>query len=203
MTLRADALGCCGARTLLISDRAMANHRTIWARGFAVLLGLTAAPAITACNKSGPGPEAAGAEHPLVGSPAPEFELPAQHGEGVASLAAASGKVTIVDFWATWCEPCRMSFPKYEALQKKFGGDLVIVGVSEDDEPDGIAGFGEETGVSFALAWDRDKSVANSYSPDAMPTSFIVDKNGLIRFVHEGFHPGDEASIEAHVKSLL
>lgn len=158
---------------------------------------------MTGCDKSGPGAESAGAKHPLIGSPAPDFELPAQHGDSVASPSAASGKVTIVDFWATWCEPCRMSFPKYEALRKKFGDDLVIIGVSEDDEPDGIAAFGEDTGVGFALVWDKDKSVASSYSPEAMPTSFIVDKNGLIRFVHEGFHPGDEASIEAQVKSLL
>jgi peroxiredoxin len=139
----------------------------------------------------------------MVGTPAPEFDLPAQHGQSRASLGDARGKVVIVDFWATWCEPCRMSFPKYEALAGKYGDRVMVVGISEDDEPDGIASFAKETGATFTLAWDGDKSVASSYKPEAMPTSFIIDQQGLVCFVHEGFHKGDERAIQQDVEKLL
>jgi peroxiredoxin len=143
-----------------------------------------------------------GGSSPLVGNPAPSFDLPAQSGGKRVALSRASGKVAIVDFWATWCAPCRASFPKYEALSKKYPDDLVIMGISEDDDADGIADFAKETGATFALAWDTDKSVASSYHPDSMPTSYIIDKNGLVRFVHNGFHEGEELEIESQIKSL-
>jgi thiol-disulfide isomerase/thioredoxin len=138
-----------------------------------------------------------------VGNPAPEFDLPAQAGGKRASLSEAKGKVVLVDFWATWCGPCRASFPKYQALAKKFGDDLEIVALSEDDEADGIAEFAKDTGVSFTLAWDAEKRIAGTYRPSSMPTSFLVDRNGLVRFVHTGFHDGDEATLEHQIKSLL
>jgi peroxiredoxin len=80
---------------------------------------------------------------------------------------------------------------------------VVVFGISEDDEPDDIAGFVKETGVKFPVAWDAKKSVASGYQPETMPTLFIVDGNGLVRFVHLGFRDGDEADVEAKIKSLL
>jgi peroxiredoxin len=166
---------------------------------------LVMAFSLAACEKGqGGGASSAGdAKHPLIGNPAPDFNLPAQSGGPRASLAAASGKVALVDFWATWCEPCRASFPHYEALKKKFDGDLVVVGISEDDDPDGIKAFAKETGATFPLAWDANKNVAAGYHPESMPTTFLVDKNRLVRFVHGGFRPGDEGVIEDQVKELL
>jgi len=160
----------------------------------------------TGCEEGGEGKGAAtesAAKHALVGNPAPEFDLPAQSGGKRASLEATKGKVAIVDFWATWCGPCRASFPKYEALSKKFGDDLAIVGISEDDEADGIQEFAKDTGVSFTLAWDQDKHIAGAYKPSSMPTSFLIDQNGLVRFVHSGFREGDEKQLEGQIKSLM
>jgi peroxiredoxin len=157
---------------------------------------------VSACDKGGAGaasPDEAGG---LVGSAAPDFDLPAQAGESRATLAAAKGKVVLVDFWATWCAPCKASFPKYEALAKKHAGELVVIGISEDDEADGIKGFAKETGATFTLAWDASKGVAGSYHPGSMPTSFIVDKNGLVRFTHAGYRDGDEKTIESEITSL-
>lgn len=160
--------------------------------------------ALAACSEGGPGPRSAeAANNTLVGAKAPSFDLPAQHGSGRASLDSIRGKVTIVDFWATWCEPCKMSFPKYQALLGKYDGDLAVVGISEDDEPDGIAEFAKDTGVEFVLAWDRDKRVAERYKPEAMPTGYVIDKEGLVRYVHAGYHEGEEAAIERHVKALV
>lgn len=165
---------------------------------------LASTPCVVACGgSSGAGAKSPSNEHSMVGAPAPDFDLPAQYGGARASLREARGKVAIVDFWATWCEPCRASFPKYEALLRKHDGDIVVIGISVDDEPEGIDAFAKETGASFTLAWDEDKAVAGAYEPEAMPTSFIVDQKGVVRYVHEGFHSGDDAEIEKQVERLL
>lgn len=143
-----------------------------------------------------------GASHALIGAPAPEFELKEVAGGGEQSLAAHSGKVVIVDFWATWCEPCKQSFPAYQKLVEQMNGELVVVGVSQDDDDQGIAAFRSETGAKFPVVWDEGKGVAKSYDPPSMPTAFIVDKSGIVRFVHVGYRPGDEATLEEEVRSL-
>jgi cytochrome c biogenesis protein CcmG, thiol:disulfide interchange protein DsbE len=148
-------------------------------------------------------PDEEAGEHSLVGAPAPAFDLPAQAGGERAALASLRGKAVLVDFWATWCEPCRASFPRYEALAKKYGDRLAIVGISEDDDPDGIASFARDTGVTFVLAWDRDKAVAGAYRPSAMPTTYLVDGNGLVRYVHAGYRHGDEAILESRIEDIL
>ena len=159
---------------------------------------------LVACEKGGAGggaesPE--GDEHPLLGVAAPEFELPAQHGAKRVSLpAGGDGKVRLVDFWATWCEPCKESFPVYQGLAERYGNSLEIIGISEDDEPDGIKAFAKETGVSFPLAWDEGQAVSKQYQPPTMPTSYVIDKHGIVRLVHAGFHGGDEAQIAAAIE---
>jgi peroxiredoxin len=172
-------------------------------RAISALLPCIVFPLSIACGEGGPGPRSAETANPLVGAKAPPFDLPAQAGGGRASLNSVDGKVVVVDFWATWCEPCKVSFPKYQALLAKYDGDFEVVGISEDDEPDGIPEFAKETGVKFVLAWDRDKRVAERYKPDAMPTGYIVDKEGVIRHVHAGYHEGEETAIEGQVKALL
>jgi cytochrome c biogenesis protein CcmG/thiol:disulfide interchange protein DsbE len=153
----------------------------------------------------GAGPSAAHAvsEHPLLGAPAPDFELPSADGKRRVGLAEQSGKVVIVDFWATWCEPCRASFPAYQRLVDEFGGKLAVIGVSVDEEPSGIAAFAASTGVKFPLAWDEGQGAAKSYQPPTMPTSFVVDAHGVVRFVHAGFTVGDEAQLKTEVSSLF
>ena len=160
---------------------------------------------VAACTPAGTGSGAAAlpvTDHPLRGEPAPDFSLAARKG-GAASLSAYAGRVVLVDFWATWCEPCRRSFPEYQALLDRHGDGVVVVGISEDDEDGGIDRFIEETGASFPVAWDGDKALAQRYRISNMPTLFIIDKNGLVRYVHAGFRPGDEAQVDAAIKSLM
>jgi cytochrome c biogenesis protein CcmG/thiol:disulfide interchange protein DsbE len=166
---------------------------------------------VVACGGAGGGQGAAdpssasgGGGQGLVGNPAPEFSLESMNGQGKVSMEGMKGKVVVVDFWATWCEPCKKSFPKLQALNVKYkASGLEIVGISEDDEKTGITEFGQTHGAKFALGWDEGKRIAEKWGPSSMPSSFIVDRKGIVKFVHLGYHDGDEDEIEKQVKSLL
>ena len=170
--------------------------------GLAALGLLGAAPSCAVQGGAGAASPLPPSSHPLSGAPAPDFSLSARGGRS-ASLGAHAGKVVLVDFWATWCEPCRSSFPEYQALLARYPDRVVVLGISEDDEQQGIDSFAQETGVQFPLAWDPDKTVAARYQISGMPTLFIIDQSGLVRFVHSGFRPGDERQISAAIESLL
>ena len=143
----------------------------------------------------------------LVGKPAPDFTVATVvNGKGKVSLDSLHGKVVLLDFWGTFCEPCKKSFPKLQDLYTKYGDSgLRIVGVSEDeaDDKDKIPDFASTYGAKFTLGWDRDKNVARSYKPETMPSSFLIDKSGVVRFAHVGYHDGEEVEIEKEIKELL
>jgi peroxiredoxin len=143
----------------------------------------------------------------LVGRKAPDFSVAAvANGKGSVSLASLRGKVVLVDFWGTFCEPCKKSFPKLQDLYTKYSADgFTIVGISEDeaDDKDKIPGFASSFGAKFALGWDEDKTVAHAYKPQTMPSSFVIDKKGVVRYAHVGFHDGEETEVEKEIKDLL
>ena len=148
-----------------------------------------------------------GAGRGLVGRAAPDFSTAAvANGKGTVALGALRGKVVLVDFWGTFCEPCKKSFPKLQDLHGKYGASgLRVVGISEDEAEDKnkIGDFASAYGAKFTLAWDADKSIASSYKPETMPTSFLIDKNGIVRYAHVGYHDGEEEQIEKEIKELL
>lgn len=143
----------------------------------------------------------------LVGSEAPELDAVSLAGDGPSSLSAARGQVVIVDFWATFCDPCRKSFPKYQELVDKYAGDLTVIAVSVDDPDDvtedEVKKFAEDLGVSFPIVWDKEKKTAAAYEPPKMPTSYIIDKEGVVKHVHAGFEGGEAAVIDQEVAALL
>lgn len=170
--------------------------------------------AATGCGGGTTAPGPAGGETPdsaggggLVGAAAPEITAASVAGEGPASIKDASGRVVILDFWATFCEPCKKSFPKYQELMDQFGGDLVVIAVSVDDPEDvkeeQIKEFVNATGVKFKIVWDKDKSAVKKYSPPKMPTSYIIDKTGMVKHIHAGYESGEEARIGDEVKALI
>jgi cytochrome c biogenesis protein CcmG, thiol:disulfide interchange protein DsbE len=144
-------------------------------------------------------------KHELIDDVAPSFSGESVNGKGTVAIDGLRGKVVLVDFFATWCEPCKRSFPKYEDLRVKYEtSGLVIVALSEDEEDVGaIKRFGETFGAKFPLLWDKEKVIASKWQLSNMPSSFIVDKKGVVRFVHLGYHDGEEREIEQEVKSLL
>jgi cytochrome c biogenesis protein CcmG, thiol:disulfide interchange protein DsbE len=185
--------------SLLRGERAQFVRRSL----LLGLVGLCSTLGACAGGAGGVGASPGGASHPLVGAPAPGFELDAVSGGGKQSLESYAGKVLVVDFWATWCQPCKQSFPAYQKLATKLSGDLVVVGISQDDDAKGIPAFLSETGAKFPIVWDDGKAVAKAYDPPSMPTAFVIDKSGIVRFVHVGYRAGDEATLEDEVRSLL
>jgi cytochrome c biogenesis protein CcmG/thiol:disulfide interchange protein DsbE len=163
--------------------------------------------ASAACADSEKGAGSAADEAGLIGNPAPDFHAKTVTGsKETVSLKELHGQVVLLDFWGTFCEPCKKSFPKLEELNRKYAGSgLRVIGISEDEEDDRdkIPGFASTYGAKFSLAWDGDKAIARRYKPETMPSSFIIDKDGIVRFAHVGFHDGEEIEIEHEVQGLL
>jgi cytochrome c biogenesis protein CcmG, thiol:disulfide interchange protein DsbE len=174
---------------------------------FACPLVLALGASVTACGEPEKGADSAAGKGELVGNPAPDFKVKAVAGSsGTISLKELHGQVVLLDFWGTFCEPCKKSFPKLEELNRKYAkSGLHVIGISEDedDDKDKIPGFAETYGAKFALAWDRDKSIARRYKPETMPSSFLIDRDGIVRFAHVGFHDGEELEVESEIHGLL
>jgi peroxiredoxin len=154
-------------------------------------------------GKPQPEPEKKGAGGAVgVGDKAPTFSVDSMNGQGKVSVNP--GKVTIVDFWATWCKPCEKSFPKYQELYVKYkASGLEIAAVSVDEEKGGIPAFAKSHGAKFPIGWDDGKKIADKYKPENMPTAYVIDKQGVVRHVHKGYHDGEEKELEKEIKGLL
>jgi len=119
-------------------------------------------------------------------------------------LEALRGKVVLVDFWASWCGPCREEMPLLERLHEKYSDDgLVIVGVNLDRNRKKMNNFLEGSPVSFRIVPDPKLEVAERYEPPTMPSSYFIGKDGILRYIHEGYRKKDAAEIESRLKALL
>lgn len=138
-----------------------------------------------------------------VGGRAPEIGVNDLNGRPV-TIASLRGKVVIVDFWASWCAPCRQEFPVLERLYRQYGSQgLAVVGVSVDNEASNVRAFLRRNTASFLIAHDPRKVAAARYGGTAMPSSYIIDRRGIVRHYHAGFRSGDAAGIEREVQALL
>ena len=133
----------------------------------------------------------------------PPIDMPDQAGKKV-DLNELKGKVVLVDFWASWCGPCKQEMPVLEELHKKYAKEgLVIVGVNIDNNPKKMTNFLRGTPVTFRVVHDRKLAVASKYEPGTMPSSYFIARDGKIRYVHEGFRKKDAGELEERVKGLL
>lgn len=139
-----------------------------------------------------------------IGKPAPEFSLPNIATNTLSSLSQYRGQVIYLDFWASWCPPCRTSFPLLEALYKKHNkAGFVVVAINIDEEIEGMERFLKLYPASFDILRDPEGEWADTYAIEAMPTSFIIDKAGMVRHIHSGFAKSDIVDIEAKITELL
>jgi peroxiredoxin len=137
------------------------------------------------------------------GAIAPGFDLVGADGTHVR-LADLRGKVVVLDFWASWCAPCRAAFPSLDRLQRQHGErGLVVVGVSVDRDEAAYRTFLQRNVVSFRVARDSGQQVVRSYAPPSMPTTFVIDRSGTIRHVQRGYRQANEASFESQVVRVL
>jgi thiol-disulfide isomerase/thioredoxin len=115
----------------------------------------------------------------------------------------APGKVTVVHFFASWCAPCAKAIPELDALYAKHTGRVATVGIGEDDDESDMRAFVANTHASFTMLFDSAKSKASRWKPTTMPTTYIVDKHGMLRYTHAGYHDGEASTLETEVQALL
>ncbi|HMW23074.1 MAG TPA: TlpA disulfide reductase family protein [Burkholderiaceae bacterium] len=137
-----------------------------------------------------------------VGQPAPTLDLPGAQGN--VSLAAAKGKVVYVDFWASWCGPCRQSFPWMNEMQAKYGPrGLQIIGVNLDAKRDDADKFLAQTPAKFTLAFDSKGDSPRAYGVKGMPTSVLIGADGKVIDHHSGFHDEERKTLEDAIVAAL
>ena len=135
-------------------------------------------------------------------SKAPAIHLPAIEGE--VDLMQLQGKVIYLDFWASWCDPCRDSFPWMAEMKEKYGSDgLEVVAVNLDKERALADKFLDTMKVNFVVAFDASGESAEKYKLRGMPGSYLIGRDGYIQASHLGFIDRDKAKLEAAIKVLL
>jgi len=138
-----------------------------------------------------------------TGDPAPGFSLPARGG-GEVSLEQWKGQVVLVNFWATWCGPCRKEMPLLEQIYQRYKGlGFTLLAVNVEDDSEGAERWLKQTPVSFPVLFDRDNAISRLYEVPAMPSTVIIDRQGRLRHVHYGYTPGTENLYQEQVRSLL
>lgn len=131
-------------------------------------------------------------EERTVIQPAPDFELKSTDGKTV-KLSDYKGKIVILDFWATWCPPCRKGIPDLIDIQKEFGKDVVVLGISVDaDTKNNVVPFIKDSGINYTVAYADDEVVQKYGGIESIPTSFVIDKKGNIVDRHIGLVPKEE-----------
>jgi len=139
----------------------------------------------------------------MEGQQAPDFALKSSTGENMR-LSEYRGDVVMINFWATWCGPCRQEMPLLDELYQRYERvGFNLLGVNIDDDSRRAMQMIEELGVNFPVLFDARKEVSKLYEVEAMPVTVLVDREGNVRYVHHGYKPGYEEKYLDQVRSLL
>lgn len=140
----------------------------------------------------------------FASEPAPNFSLPTFPNDTTVNLADFKGRVVYLDFWATWCPPCRKSFPWMDEMQSRYkDAGLTIIAVSVDKKRELIEQFIKKMSPGFTVAHDPTGIVAKTYKLRGMPSSYLIDREGKLMHTHMGFRTKDEQKVEDMIKTLL
>jgi thiol-disulfide isomerase/thioredoxin len=151
---------------------------------------LVVSQSVPAVEAGAPVPEVAG----------PRIDAPAQS----LALSSLRGQVVYVDFWASWCAPCRVSFPMLDTLYRENGSrGFVVVGVNKDMSLEDAQKFLKKVPVTFPLVGDMKDAAAKAFDVKTMPSGYLIDRKGVVRKVHRGFTSETGAEIRAEVEALL
>jgi thiol-disulfide isomerase/thioredoxin len=139
-----------------------------------------------------------------AGDIAPSFRAPRLDGSGTLSLADLSGKVVFVDFWASWCAPCQKSMPQLDALAKEFPAErFALIGVNQDKDAAAAKKALGKRPVGYPSASDPEGGLPARFGLETMPTAYLIDGDGVIRYVHRGFREGDIEEVRERIQKLL
>lgn len=139
-----------------------------------------------------------------VGETVPSFKAPTIDGSKSLALEEYRGKVVLIDFWASWCPPCLRSLPKYDDLRLEIGTDnFEIVAINVDENTNDARKFLQKHPVNYPIAKDPKGILPSVFGIKAVPTSYLVDKNGVIRYVHVAFKEGDIELLKVEIKKLI
>jgi peroxiredoxin len=135
--------------------------------------------------------------------PAPAFSLPSRDG-GVVSLSQFKGQVVMINFWASWCVPCRQEMPLLDNIYKHYGKlGFSLIGVNVEPDSKSAQAWLKQTPVSFPVLFDTQSTVSKLYGVPGMPTTVFIDRKGNVRLVHQSYRPGDENEYLNEIRELV
>jgi thiol-disulfide isomerase/thioredoxin len=136
-------------------------------------------------------------------NPAPDFTLKSNSDQNIR-LAEQRGKVVMLNFWASWCGPCRKEMPLLDEMHTRYNkAGLELYGVNVEQNTDDAEKLLKELGTGFPILWDRDSKVSKLYQVNAMPTTIMIDKDGKVRYVNRGYKAGDEEKYREQIRELI
>lgn len=139
-----------------------------------------------------------------MGQPAPAVSLPQLSGGGEVSLESLRGKVVYLDFWASWCGPCRISFPQLEQLRNELGAQgFEVLAISVDESESDALAFLATMPVSYPVVYDGEGASPQAYGLLGMPTGYLIDREGVVQHIHQGFRKSDGARLRTAIVELL
>lgn len=140
---------------------------------------------------------------PTAGAPAPDFALKNSAGKNLR-LSELRGEVVLLNFWATWCGPCRQELPHLDKIHGQYrNAGLTVLAINIDNDRVNAEAMLQKLGVRVPTLYDADKRVSKLYEVDAMPATVIIDRDGRVRYVHRGYRVGFEQKYEQQVRELL
>jgi thiol-disulfide isomerase/thioredoxin len=135
--------------------------------------------------------------------PAPDFTLQARDGKPL-SLTQYKGQVVMLNFWASWCVPCKQEMPLLDSIQKKYGKmGFTMIGVNVEPDSKAANAVLQKIPVSFPIVYDTQSKVSELYKVSGMPSSVIIDRKGQMRVLHKGYKPGDENAYLDSIRTLI